>query len=61
MLPRNMAQPTRRGAVRPGHLLIIGGAEEKLRQRQILSRFVTLAGGSAGKVVVDLHRIIARR
>ncbi|MEX0709774.1 MAG: cyanophycinase [Chloroflexota bacterium] len=47
-----MAQPTRRGAVRPGHLLIIGGAEEKLRQRQILSRFVTLAGGPAGKVVI---------
>jgi cyanophycinase len=52
MLPGNMAQPSRPGAVRPGHLLIIGGAEEKLRQRQILSRFVSLAGGSAGRVAV---------
>ena len=52
MLPGNMAQPSRRGAVRPGHLLIIGGAEEKLRQRQILSRFVSLAGGPSGRVVV---------
>jgi len=52
MLPGNMAQPPRRGAVRPGHLLIIGGAEEKLRQRQILSRFATLAGGPSARVVV---------
>jgi len=52
MLPGNMAQPSRRGAVRPGHLLIIGGAEEKFRQRQILSRFATLAGGPSAKVVI---------
>ena len=52
MLPGNMAQPSRPGAARPGHLLIIGGAEEKLRQRQILSRFVSLAGGSEGRVAV---------
>lgn len=52
MLPGNMAQPSRPGAARPGHLLIIGGAEDKLRQRQILSRFVSLAGGSEGRVVV---------
>jgi cyanophycinase len=37
---------------RAGHLLIIGGAEDKLRQRQILSRFVTLAGGSEARVAV---------
>jgi cyanophycinase len=52
MLPGNMAQPSRPGAARPGYLLIIGGAEEKLRQRQILSRFVALAGGSEGHVAV---------
>ena len=47
-----MADTSRPGAARPGHLLIIGGAEEKLRQRQILSRFVTLAGGPEGRVVI---------
>jgi cyanophycinase len=35
-----------------GHLLIIGGAEDKLRQRQILTRFFTLAGGADARVVV---------
>ena len=40
------------GQARAGHLLIIGGAEDKLRQRQILARFVSLAGGPDAKVVV---------
>src|SRR5688500_2735918 len=40
------------GQARAGHLLIIGGAEDKLRQRQILQRFVSLAGGSDARVVV---------
>lgn len=40
------------GQARAGHLLIIGGAEDKLRQRQILARFVSLAGGADAKVVV---------
>ncbi len=35
-----------------GHLLMIGGAEDKLRQRQILSRFVSLAGASDGQIVI---------
>ena len=52
MLPGNMAQASRPGAARPGHLLIIGGAEEKLRQRQILSRFAALAGGSEGRIAI---------
>ena len=39
-------------APRTGHLLIIGGAEDKLRQRQILSRFASLAGGAEGRVAV---------
>ena len=40
------------GGTRAGHLLIIGGAEDKLRQRQILGRFVSLAGGSDARIVV---------
>ena len=52
MLPGNMAPSSRPGAARPGHLLIIGGAEEKLRQRQILSRFASLAGGNEGRVAI---------
>jgi len=47
-----MAASSRPGGSRAGHLLIIGGAEDKLRQRQILSRFAALAGGSDGRVVV---------
>ncbi len=45
--------PTERsGGPRAGHLLIIGGAEDKLRQRQILSRFASLAGGPDARVAV---------
>jgi cyanophycinase len=40
------------GQARAGHLLLIGGAEDKLRQRQILTRFVSLAGGTDARVVV---------
>jgi cyanophycinase len=52
MLPRSMAATSRPGGPRAGHLLIIGGAEDKLRQRQILSRFVTHAGGADGRVAI---------
>jgi cyanophycinase len=52
MLPSMAAQPPPRTAQRVGHLLIIGGAEDKLRQRQILSRFVSLAGGPEARIVV---------
>jgi cyanophycinase len=51
MLPRMVDAPRAPGS-RPGYLLIIGGAEEKLRQRQILSRFAALAGGSDARVAV---------
>jgi len=51
MLHRMPATP-RPGQPRTGHLLIIGGAEDKLRQRQILARFVSLAGGADARVVV---------
>jgi cyanophycinase len=37
---------------RPGHLFMIGGAEDKLRQRQILARFASLAGGADARVVI---------
>src|SRR5918999_827860 len=47
-----MAATARPGGPRAGHLLIIGGAEDKLRQRQILARFVSLAGGTDARVVV---------
>jgi cyanophycinase len=51
MLPRMVDTPASNGR-RAGHLLIIGGAEDKLRQRQILTRFVSLAGGQQAKVAV---------
>jgi cyanophycinase len=35
-----------------GHVLIIGGAEDKLRERVILGRFVRLAGGPRARIVV---------
>ncbi len=35
-----------------GHVIIIGGAEDKVRDRVILSRFASLAGGRDGTVVV---------
>ena len=38
--------------VTDGHVIIIGGAEEKVRDRVILSRFASLAGGRDGTVVV---------
>jgi len=51
MLPA-MVETSRPATQRPGHLLVIGGAEDKLRQRQILSRFVTLAGGREAKIAI---------
>ena len=35
-----------------GSVMIIGGAEDKIRDRVILNRFTTLAGGSDGVVAV---------
>ena len=52
MLPRIMVATQGSGGPRAGHLLIIGGAEDKLRQRQILARFVSLAGGPDARVAV---------
>ena len=35
-----------------GHVIIIGGAEDKVRERVILARFVKLAGGTDARVAV---------
>jgi cyanophycinase len=35
-----------------GHLVIIGGGEDRKRDKEILSRFVELAGGEHAKIVV---------
>ena len=54
-----MADPRRfsRAARRPleggdGPVMVIGGAEDKLRDKVILSRFVRLAGGTDGHIVI---------
>ncbi len=41
-----------RGPMRTGHLIVIGGAEDKVRDRVILSRFVALAGGRDARIAV---------
>jgi cyanophycinase len=35
-----------------GHVIVIGGAEDKVRERVILTRFVELAGGSDARIAV---------
>ena len=35
-----------------GHLLVIGGGEDRIDDKQILERFVALAGGSGASIVV---------
>ncbi len=35
-----------------GHVIVIGGAEDKVRERVILSRFVALAGGPDARIAV---------
>src|SRR3954449_12419526 len=35
-----------------GHVIVIGGAEDKVRERVILSRFVKLAGGADARIAV---------
>ena len=35
-----------------GHVMVIGGAEDKVRERVILARFVTLAGGHDARIAV---------
>ena len=47
-----MAATTQPPRARAGHLLIIGGAEDKLRHKQILARFLALAGGPQARIVI---------
>lgn len=35
-----------------GHVIVIGGAEDKVRERVILNRFIALAGGPDARIVV---------
>jgi len=46
------ARRFRAGDTSPGPIIIIGGAEDKLRDRVILTRFVRLAGGPDAHIVV---------
>ncbi len=39
-------------APRPGRLMAIGGAEDKTRERIVLRRFVEIAGGAAGNLLI---------
>lgn len=47
-----MAASPRPVRPRAGHLVIIGGAEDKLRHRTILARFVALAGGPQARILI---------
>jgi cyanophycinase len=48
----NAPAPDAHTDARPGHLVIIGGAEDREGPKLILSRFVELAGGAEAKIVV---------
>jgi cyanophycinase len=48
--PLRLAPATDGGA--PGPVMVIGGAEDKLGERVILTRFVQLAGGGQSRIVV---------
>jgi cyanophycinase len=50
-MPERADEPISRSD-RSGRLMIIGGAEDKLRQRTILRDFVTASGGSDARIVV---------
>src|ERR1700675_2843527 len=50
ILPRTSERP--RESVTDGTVIIIGGAEDKIRDRVILNRFVALAGGRDATIVV---------
>ncbi|HUG95094.1 MAG TPA: cyanophycinase [Pleomorphomonadaceae bacterium] len=47
-----MAATARQARPRAGQLVIIGGAEDKLRHRTILTRFITLAGGPEARILI---------
>lgn len=47
-----MSKPVRPFALAAGPVMVIGGAEDKLRHKAILARFARFAGGAEGHVVV---------
>jgi cyanophycinase len=47
-----MTQPARLAGLTAGPVMVIGGAEDKLRHKAILSRFARFAAGAEGHVVV---------
>jgi cyanophycinase len=47
-----MAATARPARPRAGQLVIIGGAEDKLRHRTILNRFIALAGGPEARILI---------
>lgn len=47
-----MSPPRERSDTRRGQIVPIGGAEEKLRDPAILSRFVDLSGGSSARILI---------
>ena len=47
-----MAATARPARPRAGQLVIIGGAEDKLRHRTILTRFISLAGGPEARILI---------
>ena len=50
--PHRQPAPKSVGLVTEGTVIIIGGAEDKVRERVILSRFVALAGGADAAIAV---------
>ena len=48
-----MSKPVRPFALAAGPVMVIGGAEDKLRHKAILARFAKPAGGVDGHVVAD--------
>lgn len=48
---RNMNEPNDRDII-GGHLLVIGGAEDKYNERRILKKFLELAGGERAEVLI---------
>ena len=47
-----MSEPVRPMALAAGPVMVIGGAEDKLRHKAVLTRFARFAGGADGHVVV---------
>jgi cyanophycinase len=51
-VPTPVPPPDTGTGTEPGPLVVIGGAEDKLRRAKVLRRFVALAGGKGARIVV---------